>query len=504
VQRRRLQVRLPGRRTIAALLGVGGPLAVLAFMTLGGASCDDPVKTATPDTGTPIRFGASLALSGDSQAYGATLQNAIRVAEQQINAHGGVLGRRVEYKVVDDTSDTDVVLKRNITGLLDEGVLAILGPIGSQQVQAAAPLTAARKVMLISGSATSVELSTFQPANDRWFFRTLPNDSLQGKALAIFARRGPGGGADAGVPDSSVPDTSTVSDAGSEAGDAAPDAAKADAAVPPGPVKGCSKMAILHFDDSYGNPFARSTTEEFAKLGGAVVADIPIPGELKANYATEVGRVMSAKPECLVLIVFDPHGDEFLRELKEARVGLPNALPPGFFIAGTDGVYTPDFIINGRLNKAEATSPTIAEGVYGTNPDPAPESTQYGDFRNLYLAQFAFQNGETELGSNVANYYDAAILAALAVQRAGSSTDTVKIRDSLLEVSRPGGKAFGPAQVGEALQALRNGQDIDYTGAGGPVDLDQNGDVISDYIIWKVQNGQFQTIERIKSDELGK
>jgi ABC-type branched-subunit amino acid transport system substrate-binding protein len=263
-------------------------------------------------------------------------------------------------------------------------------------------------------------------------------------------------------------------------------------------------MAILHFDDSYGNPFARSTTEEFAKLGGSVVADIPVPGELKASYATEVGRVMSAKPECLVLIVFDPHGDEFLRELKTARDGQPTALPANFFIVGTDGVYTPDFITNGRINKAEATSPTIAEGVYGTNPDPAPESTQFGDFRNLYLAQFGFQSGETELGSNVANYYDAAILAALAVQRAGNTTDTVKIRDSLLEVSRPGGKAFGPAQVGEALQALRNGQDIDYTGAGGPVDLDANGDVISDYIVWKVEGGQFKTIERIKSDELGK
>ena len=474
---------------------------VLASVTLGGASCDEPTKTATPDTGTPIRFGASIALSGDSQAYGATLQNAIRVAETQINAHGGILGRRVEYKVVDDASDTDVVLKKNITGLLDEGALAILGPIGSQQVQAAAPLTAARKVMLISGSATSVDLSTFQPANDRWFFRTLPNDSLQGKALAIFTRRGPGGGADAGILDTGVTDTGAPLDGAPT--DGSSDAAKPDASIPPAG-KGCSKMAIVHFDDSYGNPFARSTTEEFAKLGGVVVADIPVPGELKANYTSEIGKVMATKPECLVLIVFDPHGDEFLRELKTARDAQPTALPSSFFIAGTDGVYTPDFITNGRTNKAEATSPTIAEGVYGTNPDPAPESTQYGDFRNLYLAQFAFQSGETELGSNVANYYDAAILAALAVQRAGSTADTVKIRDALLEVSRPGGKAFGPAQVGEALQALRNGQDIDYTGAGGPVDLDANGDVISDYIVWKVESGQFKTIERIKSDELSK
>jgi ABC-type branched-subunit amino acid transport system substrate-binding protein len=277
---------LTGKRALAGLVGIGGPLAVLAFMTLGGTSCEDATKTETPDTGTPIRFGASIALSGDSQAYGATLQNAIRVAEQQINAHGGVLGRRVEFKVVDDTSDTDVVLKRNVTGLLDEGVLAILGPIGSQQVQAVAPLTAARKVMLISGSATSVELSTFQSPADRWFFRTLPNDSLQGKALAIFARRGPGG-ADGGAPDSSIPDTSVVDTGTSpDAGEGGiPDASQPDTAAPPA-VKGCSKMAILHFDDSYGNPFARSTTDEFAKLGGSVVADIPIPGELKANYAT--------------------------------------------------------------------------------------------------------------------------------------------------------------------------------------------------------------------------
>ncbi|MEO6572413.1 MAG: hypothetical protein ABIP89_01145, partial [Polyangiaceae bacterium] len=161
------------------------------------------------------------------------------------------------------------------------------------------------------------------------------------------------------------------------------------------------------------------------------------------------------------------------------------------------------------LNKADPTSPTIVEGMYGTNPDSNPETTQYGEFKNLYLTQFPLDPGANDLGPSVANFYDAAILAALAIEAAGSTDNPIKIRDSLFDVSRgkknspTAARALGPAQIGEALAGIRNGDNIDYNGASGDCNFDEFGNVVSDYIIWNVKNGQFETLEpRIKASDL--
>ena len=72
-----------------------------------------------------IRAGVSIALSGDLGASGVPIQNAVRVAEQQINANGGVLGRRVVFKVVDDATDKGTVVSGIVNQMMDEGAVAI-------------------------------------------------------------------------------------------------------------------------------------------------------------------------------------------------------------------------------------------------------------------------------------------------------------------------------------------------------------------------------------------
>ena len=469
------------RRSAAVALFSGA----LAIVSINAMSCKATPVTAAPDTGAPIKIGVTIALTGPSQGYGATVQNAIKLASQQINATGGILGRHVEFKIMDDASDTDKVIKTNVQALLDEGVSAILGPVGSSQVIAIGDLIAKRKVIQISGSATSSTLSTFQPLTDRYFFRTVPPDTLQARALSIFAARGPAAfkQADGGA-----------SGMGADGGP---------------PSSGCKRMAVVYNDDDYGKPFADAVKVEFpAKSGGSVVFEAKVPADMKASYNTEVAGLVAANPDCLAMIVYDPTADAFIRELKKGQESTPT-LPPTFFIIGTDGSYTNDLISNGRLDKTNPNSPTIVEGMFGTNPDSNPETTQYGEFKNLYLTQFPLDPGANDLGPSVANFYDAAVLAALAIQAAGSTDNPVKIRDALYDVSRGKknsampARALGPAQIGEALEGIRNGDNIDYNGASGDCNFDESGNVVSDYIIWNVQNGQFTTLApRVKASDL--
>ena len=92
----------------------------------------------------------------------------------------------------------------------------------------------------------------------------------------------------------------------------------------------------------------------------------------------------------------------------------------------------------------------------------------------------------------IAETYDAVALIALAAAKAGTTTDPVAIRDALRDVANPPGEVVGPGLEGisKALALLAEGEDINYEGAAGPVDFDENGDVAAPIEIWKVEGAK--------------
>jgi ABC-type branched-subunit amino acid transport system substrate-binding protein len=93
------------------------------------------------------------------------------------------------------------------------------------------------------------------------------------------------------------------------------------------------------------------------------------------------------------------------------------------------------------------------------------------------------------------NFYDATYLAVLAMAAAGSS-DGPALRAQLRNVADPGGVVVGPQGWAQARDALAAGMDINYEGASGKVDVDDQGDVVGPYGIWRVQDGQIVAVER--------
>jgi branched-chain amino acid transport system substrate-binding protein len=63
--------------------------------------------------------------------------------------------------------------------------------------------------------------------------------------------------------------------------------------------------------------------------------------------------------------------------------------------------------------------------------------------------------------------------------------------DALVDLTAPGGDKFTWEQLPQAIEALQNGDDIDYVGAAGEIDLDENGDPTKGvYDVYLIQGGE--------------
>ena len=239
-------------------------------------------------------------------------------------------------------------------------------------------------------------------------------------------------------------------------------------------------------------------------VGRSIVLRKKIPVDLEPDYASEAAELIKAAPECVALISYEKVAAQLVRDVKVSPGYQPLA-DKGLFFIGTDGVFTPGFLQLSRENRADDTSPSTAEGVFGTNPDTQPGTKEYNEFKAIYRSYFP---ALPEAPPFTANTYDAAILIALAIQQAGNVTDRSAIREGLRKVSTEPGKPFTPAQVGEALLALRDGQEINYKGASGNVDLEANGNVKAGFIVWEAfrnpttKKVDYRTVAQFTTEEL--
>jgi hypothetical protein len=90
-----------------------------------------------------------------------------------------------------------------------------------------------------------------------------------------------------------------------------------------------------------------------------------------------------------------------------------------------------------------------------------------------------------EPGPFVSNNYDAAALLYLGIARA-RSTGGRAIMESVRALGSPSGVIVRVGDLSEALERLQAGGEINYEGASGSVDVDDAGDVRTDYEVWRV------------------
>jgi branched-chain amino acid transport system substrate-binding protein len=129
-----------------------------------------------------IQVGLVNETTGPNAEAGSYTVNGARLAVEEINKAGGVLGKQIELKLEDNQS-TNPGTVLAFSKLMSEGdVPLVIGPIRSTQIQAASPTIAKAAIpVMIGGTDPSLT-----HVNNKWVFRCRPNDSFSSLVIADF------------------------------------------------------------------------------------------------------------------------------------------------------------------------------------------------------------------------------------------------------------------------------------------------------------------------------
>jgi branched-chain amino acid transport system substrate-binding protein len=251
-------------------------LAVAAAGILVVAACsdDDAAPVTTPEaapTTTPAPavdadgvLTIGVLLPSTDTVFGTPLVEAATLAVDRINAAGGVLGRPVEV-VVADEGTTTATTTESIQSLLENDVDAIVGPASSTTALGTLSQIVASGTVACSPTASAIALDGFP--DDDLFFRTIPSDSLQARAIG-------------------------------------------EAAIETGAVR----ASIVHVDDGYGRALADAVTDTLIDGAMAVGDTLPIT-DGDDDYSDEARRLLESGANVAILLAGEDVGTRFLTAL---------------------------------------------------------------------------------------------------------------------------------------------------------------------------------------------
>ncbi len=145
----------------------------------GGAS------TSAASTSGDILVGEYGSMTGAQATFGQSTHNGIMMAADEVNAAGGINGRKIKVLSEDDQSKQEEAANAVTKLISQNSVIAVLGEVASSSSIAAAPICQSNKVPMITPSSTNDAVTK----KGDYIFRMCYTDSYQGEALGNYVAR---------------------------------------------------------------------------------------------------------------------------------------------------------------------------------------------------------------------------------------------------------------------------------------------------------------------------
>ena len=423
--------------TTKRLLAAASGLVLVLGVAACGDDDDDGGGGGGGETQLDLVIGDSIPLTGDLADFGPPGQKAADLAVAQINDAISTAGVDHTVEIVHEDNETNPqAAVQAARKLVDsDNASCILGAwASSDTIPTAQSVSIPDGVLQISPSSTSDEITGLD--DNGLVNRTSPPDSFQGPVLADAVAQDLGGA-----------EGKTVN--------------------------------VGARNDSYGEGLAGTFGDAWEALGGSIGESVLYDPE-QPSYNSEAQQITSGSPAAIVVIDFPETFVKVGPALQ--RTGAWD--PAGAW--GTDGLASSD--LPGDVG-AE-----VVEGMRGTAPGAPDVGEASTAFDTLYTGA---EPKNVERQTFDAQNFDAAILCYLAAVSAGS-TDGQDMADALVDITAPGGTEYTWQQLPEMIEALQNGEDIDYTGASGALDLDENGDATAGvYDIYQYKGGEIDIVDEL-------
>jgi ABC-type branched-subunit amino acid transport system substrate-binding protein len=382
-----------------------------------------------------LKVGTILPITGDLSSYGGSMHKTVQLLSQTVNQCGGVLGKPMTIIAEDDQTDPNAGVAAMNKLTTVDRVGAVVGAASSATTSAILPIAVRHQVVQISPSSTSPSFT---------------ERSRRGEFQGFWFRTAP------------------------------PDNFQGYALAQLFKKRGWKTISILAVNNDYGNGIITAFQPRFQSLGGTV-RSVQRYDPRSVSFESELQKSFAQQPDALLLVAYPETGSLILKA----------AFQQGFLnnhtqIVATDGLKDQNLA---PLVGKDRQGRYLAESVIGTAPQVRGQGFQaFRDrFQQTYKAEPTIYDPNT---------WDALALIALAAESAQSITGS-GIRSKLQGIANPPGQPV--MDLCQGLSQVRRGQDINYEGASGTVDLNTNGDVTGNYEVWQIQpDGTLKTLESIR------
>jgi branched-chain amino acid transport system substrate-binding protein len=262
------------------------PLALRALAPILALALCVPAASAAP-SGAPVVVGAILSTSGLYAPLGEPERNALKLAEADINAQGGINGHPLQISIVDDEGKGDTAAQL-ATSLIGQNVAAIIGGSLTPTSAAIARVTQAAKVLQIYMTPTS-QLWDTKAGVAADLFEATPRNALEAVKLLSFAK------------------------------------AKL----------GTKKIGLLHDDAPYGTAGAAVATAEAANQGLTIVDDEPFP-IATTDLTAQLGKIKAGGADTIVIWTASPAAALAVRQIRQLGLNVK--------IVGSTGIVSDNFL----------------------------------------------------------------------------------------------------------------------------------------------------------------
>jgi branched-chain amino acid transport system substrate-binding protein len=313
-------------------------LIVFALFSIWLTACAGVASSAEP-----IKIGAGFDLTNEESALDLPAANGVKLAVNEINATGGVLGRPLELILRNSEYKAEVIAQMAQQFVKEDKVVAVVGFSDTDSVLAAGSAIQGAGLPFVITGATSPKIP--DQVGDMAFLACF-GDNVQAAAGAEFA------------------------------------------------FKKFGKTAYLLWDDGveYTTLLARYFNQRFTELGGQIVLLDSFPDDA-ADFSAYIARVkaLPQQPDFYYISAMPYHAGLLIKQFREAGLTGP--------IVGGDGYDTPQIVTDAGVE--------AAENVYFTTHalmDPAGAPQGIKKFNAAYEAEYghAPENAFAALGYDTA------------------------------------------------------------------------------------------------------